>query len=133
LCIFSSHNRKSFKPHIHLHPLPSRRHLHPFTFAGGKSSVFFGMGRRRLRPQGRIRPSPPYPCSGDASSAGGERVKSCVRRFSWDPVSSHSLVWFQVSHARSIIIGDGCCSGRSLSLSMTTSHLSTTISFAWLR
>jgi hypothetical protein len=49
-------------------------------------SVFFGMVRRWLYPDVRIRSSPPYPRSGVVSCIDGGRVESCVRPISWDPV-----------------------------------------------
>jgi hypothetical protein len=48
--------------------------------------VFFGMVIRWRHPKVRIRSSPPYSCSGGASSSGRGRMESCVRRISWDLV-----------------------------------------------
>jgi hypothetical protein len=42
--------------------------------------------KRRLHLEVRIRSSPPYPCSGGASHAGGGRVELCARRISRDPI-----------------------------------------------
>jgi hypothetical protein len=110
--------------------------------------VFFGMVRRRRYLEVRIRSSPLYPRSGGPSSTGERRVESCVRRISWDLVGFHdrlcgfgsvsSDLWFSssamVARSTVLIIGDGCCSGTLVlwDLSMTTSRLSTTTSFAWL-
>jgi hypothetical protein len=60
----------------------------PRPLAGSFSFVyvFFGIVRRRQHPEVRIRFSPPYPRSGGASSTGGGRVESCVRRISWNLV-----------------------------------------------
>jgi hypothetical protein len=58
-------------------------------------SVCFCMVKR-LRPEVRIRSSPPYPCSGGAPSAGRGHVESCAQRISWDPIGFRVLLWFQV-------------------------------------
>jgi hypothetical protein len=49
-------------------------------------SIFFGMMRRRLHLEGRIRSSPPYPCPIGASRASRGRVESSVQRISWNIV-----------------------------------------------
>jgi hypothetical protein len=75
------------------------RHGVPRPLAGGRVfvrlfrvyfNVFFKMvKRRRLYHVIIIRSSPPYPCSGGASSLSGWCVESCVLHISWDPISFH--------------------------------------------
>ena len=74
--------------------LGSSRRGGPRHLAGGRVSVlfrlffsiFFGMMRRWLHHDDRIRSSRPYPRSSGASSASGVRVEFYVRWISWDPV-----------------------------------------------